>query len=360
MLYLLPFACTAIGVLCSMTLSNIFARSSTSADSFRASRFRSPASLGVAFLIAEVCVRLAMASLSANDTQPTSFDAELGWSRPPGNRVAPNPDLGSVGTDSLIVFVGDSVAFGQGVAPEHGMVHQTRLHLGGHGKAVLNAAVPGYGIDQAYLYVKRHLPAWEKLETVVWVLFAGNDMVDTAANMRYGHDKPLFRYADGGLRRGAGRLSPYSVRNLLSESRLIYSFEALNPRFSSFVDGLSGQVVLGEQEAREVVQALLADLLHETGKQGVETLLVLIPAKEDFTAPSPSFLWLEGALQRSDGRLLSFLPLLQSRGITADSFFLAGDPWHLSVEGNRIAAGLIAEAILDLPRPGSVDRRFRP
>ncbi len=314
--------------------------------------FQFALSLGVAVLIAELCVRLAMTMLLADDTQPTSFDAELGWSRPPGNRVTPTPDLGFVGKDSLIVFVGDSVAFGQGVAPEHGMVHQTRLHLGSRGKSILNAAVSGYGIDQTYLYVKRHLPTWEKLKTLVLVLFAGNDMADTATNMRYGHDKPLFRYADGGLHRSAAKLGRYSRRNMLTECRLIYSFEALYPPFSRFVDGFSGQMVLGEQETREVVQALLTDLLRETKKWGVETLLVLIPAKVDFTAPSPSFLWLEAALQKSDDQLLSFLSLLPSRGIDADSFFLPGDSWHLSVEGNRIAAGLIAEAILDLPPPG--------
>ncbi len=352
MLHFFLYTCMAVGVLCSATLLLFLRKKSHRRRSFPRTFLQLALSLGVAFLIAEVCVRLAMTMLLADNAQPTSFDAELGWSRSPGNRVAPTPDLGSVGKDSLIVFVGDSVAFGQGVAPEHGMVHQTRLHLGSRGKSILNAAVSGYGIDQTYLYVKRHLPTWEKLEIVVLVLFAGNDMADTAANMRYGHDKPFFRYGgDGGLHRSTAKLRRCSRRNLLTESRLIYSFEALYPIFSRFVDGLSGKVVLGEQETREVVQALLADFLRETKKQDIETLLVLIPAKVDFTAPSPSFLWLEAALQKSDGQLLSFLRVMQLRGIDADSIFLPGDPWHLSIEGNRIAAGLIAKEILDLPPP---------
>ena len=348
MIHLLLYTCVAIGLLCSATLFLLLGKKRHQCRSLPRTLIHLALSLGVAFLIAELSVRLTMKMLSADDPQPTSFDAELGWSRPPGNRVAPNEDIGSVSKDSLIVLVGDSVAFGQGVAPEQGMVHQTRLRMESRGRSVLNAAVSGYGIDQTCLYVKRHLPTWENLETLVLVLFAGNDLADTSANMRYGHSKPLFRYADGSLRRSAAKLSRYSRRNLLSESRLIYSFEALYPSISRFVDGLSGKVVLGEQETREVVHALLANLLYETKKQDVVTIAVLVPAQVDFTAPRASLLWLEGVLQKSDFQLLSFLPLLQSRGIDAASFFLPGDPWHLSVEGNRIAAGLIAETILGL------------
>lgn len=359
MMHLVLYTCVAIGIVCSSTLFVFLRKRASSRRSIPRTLLQLSLSLGVAFVIAELCVRLAMAILVADDANPTSFDAELGWSRPPRNRVQTS-DHASVEKDPRIVFAGDSVAFGQGVAPEQGMVHQARLHLGDRSESVLNAAVSGYGLDQTGLYVKRHLPTWENLEVLVLVVFAGNDMADTASNMRYGHDKPLFRLVDGSLHRSAERLSRYSRRNLVTQSRLVYSFEALYPSFSRLVDDLSGESTLDEEEARVVVRALLADLHQEMKKRNVVTLRVLAPGKADLAAPSASFEWLEDTLRASDVPFLNLRPLLQSEGVEAETLFLPGDPWHLSVEGNRRAGRWIAEAILDLPNPSDETRGERP
>ena len=344
-MYLLLYACVATGLLSSSVLVVFLSKRFHQRLSLPRRFWLLCFGLAGAFIVAELSVRLAMAILSSSEVQPTSFDRELGWSRPPANRVVVASESHSPGKDARVVFVGDSVAFGHGVPPQQGMVHQARLHLGGRVGPVLNAAVSGYGIDQTSLYSKRHLAAWENLKVLVVVVFAGNDLLDTAANMRYGHSKPLFLYAGGKLVQSSAGQSRYSLRNLISDSKLIYSFEALYPAFSTFVDGFSGKEELGERETGEVVRALLADLLHETKGQDATTLMVLIPAKTDLLAPSPSFLWFEGALKENDARLLNLLPLLKSQGVEADSLFLPGDPWHLSAEGNEIVGRLIAEAI---------------
>jgi len=346
-MYVLLYACVATGVLIAATLFFFLRRRSAGHRSWAAGAWQVGLCLVVAGLVAELCVRLTMLVLFPTGTLATSFDPELGWSRPPVNRV----ELEGEATEARIAVVGDSVAFGQGVAAEDGMVHQTRLRLGGSAGPVLNAAVSGYGIDQTCRYVKRHLPEWEHLETLVVVLFAGNDLADTAANMRYGHDKPLFRLVDGGLQPGNGKPSRWSRRNLLSNSRLITSFEALHPAFSALVDRLVGRKVLGEDETLGVVRALLEDLLRETADRRVATLLVLVPAQADLTTPTASYRRLEGLLQEHGASFLDILPLVRARGIDAATLFLPGDPWHLSAEGNRVVAGLIAEAIVGLPRP---------
>jgi hypothetical protein len=346
---LLLFACVAVGALCSIPLFVFLQTRRPDRRSAPRTLLRLALALSVALVISELCVRLVMTIISGDTTHPTHFDAELGWSRPPGDRVSATRDLASAGDDPNIVLAGDSVAFGHGVAPEHGMVHQTRLLVQHRGWSVLNAAVSGYGIDQTSLYVKRHLPDWESLEILVVVLFAGNDWEDTAANMRYGRSKPLFRFVDGRLQRSVDRLSRFSRRNLLSESRLVFSCEALYPSFSRLVDDLCGHEALGERETQRVVRALLEGLLDETEKRGIDTVLVLVPARIDFSTPSTSFLQLASTLDEIEAEFLDLLPRLQSLGIDARTLYLADDPWHLSAEGNTIVAGVIADALLALP-----------
>jgi lysophospholipase L1-like esterase len=344
----------AIGFFCSAALFLLLRKRSRQPRSLRTTWLRFALCIGVGFLIAELCVRLAMTLISTDGTQPTAFDPELGWSRPPANRIAPNSHGGSASEDPDVVVVGDSVAYGHGVAPEHGMVHQTRLQLEPRGWSLLNAAVSGYGIDQTTLYVKRHLPAWKNLKVLVFVGFAGNDLEDTASNIRYGHDKPLFRSTNGKLWESQGALSRFSRRNLLSTSRLIFSFEALHPSFSSLVDRFAGKVTLGKQETHAVTLALLNDLLNATEQRDVETLLVLVPARMDLTSPTPPYRWLEQAFESTGSPTISLLRPLQRQKVDSGSFFLPGDPWHLSAAGHRIAADLITEAILNLQPPQSI------
>jgi len=346
--HLLLYTSTAIGISCSAALYLLLRKRSRHPRSKHSAWLRLLLCLAAAFLIAELCVRLAMALISTEGTQPTAFDAELGWSRPPANRIAARPESGAAGGGPDIVFAGDSVAYGHGVAPEHGMVHQTRLQLEPRGWSVLNAAVSGYGIDQTALYVKRHLPVWEDLKFLVFVVFAGNDLEDTASNIRYGHDKPLFRSTNGELWESQGALNRFSRRNLLSMSRLIFSFEALHPSLSSLVDRLAGKETLGEQETHAVTLALLRDLVGETATRDVETLLVLVPARIDLTSPTPSYRWLGQALESTGSPVLGLLAPLQAQELDRGSCFLPGDPWHLDSTGHRIAADLISAAVLDL------------
>ncbi|MCP4902372.1 MAG: hypothetical protein GY906_35845 [bacterium] len=302
-------------------------------------------SIGIGLLIAELAVSFVIVAVASDDREETFFDAELGWSRPPRNRVH---DLNATATPSRrpdVVIVGDSVAFGHGVKPEEGMVHQARLLLEPNGISILNAAVSGYGVDQSYLYVKRHVDSWQSLRAVVVVLFSGNDFTDTASNIRYGKSKPQFRFVENELQLSQATIRRHSLRNTLSASKLIFASQALIPPFHDFLDDLSGKHVSSDDETKKVIESLLAELSVELDSRGTDLLLLLVPGKGDIENSSPTLLWFQVAIQRYGDHSVDLLPFLQETSVGADDLYLANDSWHLSVRGNAIAGEILARTI---------------
>jgi hypothetical protein len=96
-----------------------------------------------------------------------------------------------------VVIVGDSVAFGYGVADEE--TFAAVLERAHGGLEVLNLAENGYGTDQALLKLEGEGLAYEP-DVVVLSFCLANDFVDNAQCFSYGHPKPCFALEGGALR----------------------------------------------------------------------------------------------------------------------------------------------------------------
>lgn len=86
-----------------------------------------------------------------------------------------------------VVFLGDSLTFGWGVAEEETFVARVRNELG---VPVRNFGVSGFGTGQECLLLEREVLALQPAAVVL--TFCPNDVAEAASAFRYGRTKPLF------------------------------------------------------------------------------------------------------------------------------------------------------------------------
>jgi hypothetical protein len=77
-----------------------------------------------------------------------------------------------VGADTpTIVIIGDSFVFGHGVGAAETMPHLLQEALGGTSSAIVhNAGVPGYGVDQGFLFLREEILPRLRVDVLVWSL----------------------------------------------------------------------------------------------------------------------------------------------------------------------------------------------
>jgi hypothetical protein len=123
------------------------------------------------------------------------YDAELGWF-PVANAAGPfqgsrtfnvaNNSLGlrdaqlETTAGPTVLFIGDSFLWGYDVEAEDRFTELLRKDF--PGLNIVNAGIPGYGIAQEYLLLRR---LWDaiKPDVVVLVVCAGNDRDDNSSNV---------------------------------------------------------------------------------------------------------------------------------------------------------------------------------
>jgi lysophospholipase L1-like esterase len=172
--------------------------------------------------LAELAVRVLYAewastqwsSVRKDDGGPWVYDPLLGWSLQPGYEgrfVASDFSIAvSVNGDGIrddeyslqrtdrsrMLVLGDSFAWGWGV--EHEQRFSELLEARNSGWEIVNAAVPGYGTDQIYLYLREKGIAYRP--DVILLLFYYNDFVANVAPQQYDYNKPFFALdANGAL-----------------------------------------------------------------------------------------------------------------------------------------------------------------
>lgn len=122
-----------------------------------------------------------------------------------GRRVAREP--GSPGADApLLLVLGDSFAFGQGVEYEDSFVGQLARQLG-DAHRVVNTAVGGHGPVQYRQILEAELAAGERPRALLVSIFVGNDFYDCV------WDKRLV-VIDGAIATGDHRARAWLKRNL--------------------------------------------------------------------------------------------------------------------------------------------------
>ena len=110
-----------------------------------------------------------------------------------GLRVTPAPE-GMVLVRPPILVVGDSYAHGDEVADDETWAAKLQSLTG---RAVVNAALSGYGIDQMVLRAERLVP--EVRPAAIVLSFIADDVRRTEMKRLWGAEKPYFEGGDGAL-----------------------------------------------------------------------------------------------------------------------------------------------------------------
>lgn len=166
-----------------------------------------------------------------------------------------------------ILLVGDSVAFGLGVNNDETVSH----HLGKEQKEyqVLNLGVPGYGIGQYFLNLKRHIDQLNP-KLIVLIIYTSNDLEETRQDNRYGISKPLFFYEGGNLLYLLNpEISKFSCSNLYSRSR------AVKRLIPEFIINQCKHRVIERNKASRTIAKLIDEIMVLGMKKNISILIVL-------------------------------------------------------------------------------------
>ena len=208
------------------------------------------------------------------------FHPQLGWETIPSKTVS-NKNV-TYTTNSLgmrskevdfkkghVLLVGDSVTFGLGVNNNESVSHHLQSLHEKH--QFLNLGVPGYGIGQYFLNLKRHI---DKLnpKLIVLIIYTSNDLDETRKETRYGITKPFFIYKEGNLHHLNPKISKYSCSNIYSRSR-ITKFLIPNILWNQCKSR-----VIDRNSASQTIAKLISEIRLLGRKRNALTLFVLSPA----------------------------------------------------------------------------------
>lgn len=271
----------------------------------------------------------------------TQFDSELGWIPIPNvvihlfnqayiqhNSLGFRSDELS-SSKSTILVVGDSIVWGYGVSNNETVTYYLQEALPDF--QVLNLGVPGYGIDQYYLYLKKNIEKTNPVMIIV-VLFTGNDLQDTTHDTAYGKSKPLFIPENGKLQLTGVPISHYSCANFLFSRWIINYLDSLKPRLSN----LCKTRELNTQEQDQVITGLLQSIQHLADQHHTPLLFVLSPMYADFQTKSNNLLYFENLFQNTTYLYIDqYVELLKTNKSLKEVYFDPTiDGYHYTAWGN--------------------------
>lgn len=230
-----------------------------------------------------------------------------------------------------IVLVGDSFTFGTGVSYEE--TYGARLEAGLQGVAVLNLAMPGFGLDQVWQSVRHQALALRPHLIVVGIFPAMFERSRSAYRALEGFNKPTFRLqGDRLLARTADDRPSWPIHALEHHSGLW----ALGARA---LRGLAYRVPIGEWWR---LNAALLDAIDEDCRaRNVPVLFVYLPSNH-----WRSFATLSGYMARKD---LHFVDVSRHRAEQREDLFFPADR-HLNTKGHRFVADALLPQVRSILR----------
>jgi hypothetical protein len=313
------------------------------------------------------------------------YDPVLGWKHRPESRATFKNALVRIDADGLrvsgrergpfhsrVLLLGDSQAFGDGVAAED--TFAARLEADMPGLRVLNASVIGYGTDQQLLYFEREGRQYAPEFTLV-TLNAYDLRDNLSARVRSGYAKPRFITSPAGLTLtnvpvpGDGPVDRFH-RELQYRSHLYRLLTRLGKR----ADRQSGdesippaQRLAAEiypegaqlEHGLELIGAILDRMTESAGRAGSRLIVLFLPYQMDFAGP-PTYLEHTERLvsllrQRAAANSFTFLDGRSRLAADRDRVFI--DAMHLSPEGHRRIAGLLEETLAASTRASRTHER---
>lgn len=156
------------------------------------------------------------------------FDSELGWKTVSNanhskNKIDYKTNSYGFRSDDVdsskehILILGDSVAFGTGVTDNDTFPSLLNKRFKNRYQ-VLNLSVPGYGIDQYLLSLKRYVGKLNP-KIIIVVIYTGDDWANTTQDNLFGTSKPYFKLRNGELFNLVPKISEFSCGNIISKIR---------------------------------------------------------------------------------------------------------------------------------------------
>ena len=308
------------------------------------------------------------------------FHPQLGWEIIPSKTVSNEKftyTTNSMGMRSRevdfsrghILVTGDSIAFGLGVNNDQTVSHYLEQdeRISKLGYQVLNIAVPGYGIGQYYLNLKRHIAKLNP-KLIVVIIYTTNDLEETRQDNRFGISKPFFAYREDSLTNLKPNISRFSCLNLRTRSR-----------FVKYLIGNCQSRVIERDVPSPTITKLINEIRTLGIKRNIPTLVVLSPAltavkavackqtkppdtcSENDRAFEVLHTYFYKIMEFNKIPYVDFLtPLVEhSKEETISSLFIE-DILHYSPKGNYILAQTIAKRLatdfdLNNPEPFSLN-----
>src|SRR5262249_34185847 len=225
------------------------------------------------------------------------YSEVYGWAPRPGARYRLNDawmtinGLGYRGKEhprertpgkTRVVVVGDSIAFGYGVADEQ--TFSAVLERLDSRLEVINLGVQGYGTDQELVKLETEGLAYRP-DVVILDVCLANDFLDNARSVNFGYPKPYFRHEGGALVRHDAHVKlswPARMGLFLdAKSALFHLLVGLRPA-SARVDS---RLVKGPRD-RELTARLVARVCAVVAAHGARALVLLHPAERDYDDPA--------------------------------------------------------------------------
>jgi lysophospholipase L1-like esterase len=252
-----------------------------------------------------------------------------------------------------ILVLGDSVAFGFGVADADVLGNRTIVHLAQQGidAEVINGAVPCYNFVQSVSFLQRecsrYAPDWV-IDVISW-----NDFGDKSS-VRVSKDGHLL---SEGADSGGGWVhseSAYIVRNILKRSRLLY---AVHRPFSGErtterqrrEDVLAGHSNVQTEEGWRQFNQAAASLARLSKECGFRTLLVTLPFRAALSGSYPASDYPKRVHDIARAHRLAVVDLeAEFRRASSDpgSLFLPYDQEHLNAVGHELVAQALASFLI--------------
>jgi lysophospholipase L1-like esterase/membrane protein implicated in regulation of membrane protease activity len=209
-------------------------------------------------------------------------DPELGWAP-----VAPNHIVGMRlepvdPTKPRILFIGDSIVYGQDVDADKTMSQEMQRRLPGW--QVLNGGVRGYSAEQEYIYLKRIIGA-VKPHLVILGEYSGNDFSTAGREFSWGHSKPLYM-----LQRSASHPEGELVRvdhagpciDRLSQSLLYRLMWQRKDFAASVIEYLCEPRSLNFRQTRETIAAFYREIDKLSAQHGAKVLHVVMEEQREY------------------------------------------------------------------------------
>lgn len=304
------------------------------------------------------------------------YDTDLGWANregatvedelsPDGSRYrvrinaiglrGPEINIRKPAGTQRILFLGDSNTFGYGIQEEE-RFSNILTRRAPRGMEIINGGVFGYGTDQEAIFLERNLLRLSP-DLVVLAVSAG-DLSDVMSSVNAGTAKPFCRIIDGKFTLNNTPV-PRSTP-LLSSRALKSKIKVFLYRHSHLYRLLQGRVLalnrymtdtvmeMDEREGFSVMVEIIRGMQRVCDESGADFRVLLISHGE----------WIEGMRRDSKAQIGYYVALKQTlagSGVkvmdTAGAFvdwrggelFFPSDAVHLSREGNRLLAVILAK-----------------